>query len=179
LALEGKKMSLALTKETNAAVIKIERHESQPKILEREIKQSHLSQQFNKLLAEAIDEAITSLGVPLKNQFYLRLELNFNMEKEIIPRRLEEFSSILHKIFGLGACRLEIKFLKNLEAKLADEKKIDYNISVWIEKDMSFIKSINNKRNDFIEKSVNRQLHFPTISSSFKDSTAQSNIAQI
>jgi hypothetical protein len=145
-------MSLALTTETDTGTIEIESQEKHPKISKDDIKQSQLSQQFDKLLVEAIDEAITSLGAPVKNQFYLRLEVNFNMEKEIIPQRLQEFSDILHKIFGLGACRLEIKFLKNLESKLDGEKKADYNVSVWIEKNISFIESINDKRTDFLQK---------------------------
>ena len=76
------------------------------------------SDKFNHLLIESIDEAIILLGEPVKNEFYLRLEVNFNMEKNDIPLRLEEFSYILQKVFGFGASRLELNCLKNLDSKI-------------------------------------------------------------
>jgi hypothetical protein len=150
---EGKVMGVALTEETNVAIIEVGSLNNQPQTSE-DIKQPSLNKQFDKLLIEAIDEAMTSLGAPVKNEFYLKLEINFNMEKEAIPQRLEEFSNILHKIFGLGACRLEIKFLKNLESKTFSENKSDYNVSVWIEREMSLVKSVADKKQDFISKSA-------------------------
>ena len=68
--------------------------------------------------------------------------------------RLEEFSDILHKVFGLGASRLEVKFLRKLDSKIQSGSKCilaDWSVSMWIEKDMSFIKSINNKRQEFLK----------------------------
>jgi hypothetical protein len=62
--------------------------------------------------------------------------------------------SILHRIFNLGASRLEVKFLRNLDLKIPFGSKCilaDWSVSMWIEKDMSFIKSINNKRQEFIK----------------------------
>lgn len=110
--------------------------------------------QFDKFLVESIDEALSLLGVTVKNEFYLRLEVNFNMEKNDIPQRLEEFMVILHRIFNLGASRLEVKFLRNLDLKIPSGSKCilaDWSVSMWIEKDMSFIKSINNKRQEFLK----------------------------
>jgi hypothetical protein len=145
-------MSVALTEETEVVIIEAGLQSKEPQTSE-DVKQPSLNQQFDKLLIEAIDEAMTSLGIPVKNEFYLKLEINFNMEKEAIPERLEEFSGILHKIFGLGACRLETKFLKNLDSKTFCEKKCDYNVSVWIEREMSLVKSVADKKQDFILKS--------------------------
>jgi hypothetical protein len=112
------------------------------------------SKQFDKFLIESIDEALSLLGVSVKNELYLRLEVNFNMDKNNIPQRLEEFSSILHRVFNLGASRLEVKFLKNLDTKIPSGAKCinaDCSVSTWIEKDMSFIESINNKRQEFLK----------------------------
>jgi hypothetical protein len=114
------------------------------------------SKQFDNLLIEAIDETLSLLGVTVKNEFYLRLKVNFNIEKNDIPQRLEEFISILHRIFYLGASRLEVKFLRNLDLKIPFGSKCilaDWSVSMCIEKDISFIKLINNKRQEFVKPS--------------------------
>jgi hypothetical protein len=122
-----------------------------------EMADKHLNQtpsdEFNHFLIESIDEAITLLGEPVKNEFYLRLEVNFNMGKNDIPQRLEEFSDILQKVFGFGASRLEVKFLRNLDSKITTGTKCidaDWSVSMWIEKEKSFIGTINTKRKDFL-----------------------------
>jgi hypothetical protein len=110
--------------------------------------------QFDKILVESIDETLSLLGVTVKNEFYLRLEVNFKMGKNDIPQRLEEFMIILHRIFNLGASRLEVKFLRNLDEKIPSGSKCivgDCTVSMWIEKDMSFIKTINNKKQEFLK----------------------------
>ncbi len=80
---------------------------------------------FNELLLEAIEEALSTLGEAPKAQIYLYLEHNFNMPKEQIPTRLEDLSSALDKMFGLGARYLEILFMKNLHAKLKKIYKVE------------------------------------------------------
>jgi hypothetical protein len=109
--------------------------------------------QFDKILVEAIDETLSLLGVTVKNEFYFQLEVNFKMEKNDIPQRLEEFMHILHRIFNLGASRLEVKFLRNLDEKIPGSKSIvtDCTVSMWIEKDLSFIKTINDKKQEFLK----------------------------
>jgi hypothetical protein len=112
------------------------------------------SKQFDKILIESIDETLSLLGATVKNEFYLRLEVNFKMEKNDIPQRLEEFMLILHRIFNLGASRLEVKFLRNLDEKIPSGSKCivgDCTVSMWIEKDMSFIKTINDKKQEFLK----------------------------
>jgi hypothetical protein len=122
-----------------------------------EIVENHLketpAEQFNNFLIESIDESLILLGEPVKNELYRQLELKFNIKKADIPLRLEEFSDILHKVFGLGASRLEVKFLRKLDSKIPSGSKcIDANwsVSMWIEKEKSLIKAINTKRQDFL-----------------------------
>jgi hypothetical protein len=110
-------------------------------------------EQFNDFLTASIDESLSLLGEPVRNEFYLELELKFNIKKHDIPQRLQEFSDILHKIFGLGASRLEVKFLRKLDLKIPSGCKCidaDCSVSVWIEKERSLIKTINTKRQDFL-----------------------------
>jgi len=111
------------------------------------------AEQFNDFLIASIDESLCLLGEPVKNEFYLELELKFNIKKNDIPHRLEEFSDILHKVFGLGASRLEVKFLRKLDSKIPSGCNCidaDCSVSVWIEKERSLINSINTKRQDFL-----------------------------
>ena len=89
-----------------------------PNSVEQTPNEVSAQKKFNEYLIEAVDEALTSLGEPVKNTVYFQLENNFNIPKNEIPDQIDEFTNILHKIFGLGASRLEIKFMKNLYSKI-------------------------------------------------------------
>ena len=127
----------------------------EPKTIDESHKQwkETQSEQFDCFLIESIDETLSLLGKPVKNEFYLQLEVKFKMEKNDIPQRLEEFEDILHRVFGLGASRLEVKFLRNLDSKIPANSKVinpELSVSMWIEKEMSFLKSIKNKQKEFL-----------------------------
>jgi hypothetical protein len=112
------------------------------------------NEQFNVYLFEAIDETLTSLGEPVKNTLYSNLERNFGISKKDIPLKISDFSSILHKLFGLAASRLEVKFMKNLNNKIqADIKWPEYQwpLSKWAIMDLSFEEYIFKIREDFIQ----------------------------
>jgi hypothetical protein len=120
-----------------------------------EDKQNSLEQKFDKFLIEAIDEALCSLGEPVKNAVYLHLQNAFGIEKKDIPGKVEEFSDIIHKIFGLGASRLEIKFMKNLNSKIEVDVKMpehEWPLSKWIVADLSFEIYIFNVRKSYINQ---------------------------
>jgi hypothetical protein len=58
---------------------------------------------------------------------------------------------MLHKIFGLGASRLEIKFMEKLFSKI--KVKIECpkdNWSKWIENDVSFTAYVEELRQSFM-----------------------------
>ncbi|MGA2683337.1 MAG: hypothetical protein ABSF44_16250 [Candidatus Bathyarchaeia archaeon] len=107
---------------------------------------------FNEYLIEAIDEALTSLGAPVKNTVYFQLENNFNIPKNEIPNQIDKFSGIMHKIFGLGACHLEIQFMKNLYSKIKVKVELaDYEwpLCKWIINDVSFSEYVCNARENY------------------------------
>ena len=113
---------------------------------------SVIAQQFRELLIEAIDEALCSLGEPVKNTIYQHLNEDFKITKNNIPERMEEFSELLHKVFGLGASRLEVRFIKNLNAKLnaaEPKKQSDMGSSKWIVMEMSFTKYVCDAQKEF------------------------------
>lgn len=118
-------------------------------------------EQFDEFLVEAIDEALSSLGEPVKNTVYQHLEDDFNIPKNEIPQKIEDFSDIIHKIFGLGASRLEIKFMKNLSSKLkANMQWSDYEwpITKWIVMEISFTDYVKKMRINY-ERQVSNKTH--------------------
>jgi hypothetical protein len=143
---------------------------SQEKIKE-ELCPNEISTQkkFDEYVIQAVDEALTSLGEPVKNTIYFQLENNFKISKNQIPDQIEEFTNIIHKIFGLGASRLEIKFMKNLYSKIKTSVEInecEYPLSNWIIEDMSFTDYIKRTREDYCKCNKNAELlqeKFPVI----------------
>jgi hypothetical protein len=73
---------------------------------------------FNKILLEAIDEALSSLGENVKTSIYFHLEETFNIKRWEISLRINDFSNALERIFGMGAKYLEIMFMKNIHDKI-------------------------------------------------------------
>jgi hypothetical protein len=80
---------------------------------------------FEKLLMESVDEALTSLGESAKQSIYFHLEDKFKISKEEIPRRIEDFADGIEKIFGLGAHFIEILIMKKLYEKIG--KSLEWN----------------------------------------------------
>jgi len=77
---------------------------------------------FEKLLLEAVDEALSSLGASSKQAIYFHLENTFDINKPDIPHKIEEFANAIEKIFGPGAKFLEIQIMKRLYKKVGPFK---------------------------------------------------------
>ncbi len=73
---------------------------------------------FEKLLLEAVDEGLSSLGDSPKQMIYFYLEKTFKIKKMDIPSRIDEFADAIEKIFGHGAKHLEIQIMKRLHEKV-------------------------------------------------------------
>lgn len=115
-------------------------------------------EQFDEFLVEAIDETLSSLGEAVKSTVYQHLEDDFNIPKNEIPQKIKEFSEIIHKIFRLGASRLEIKFMKSLNSKLKANTELpeyEWPLSKWIVMEVSFTDYIKKMRVDY-EKQGNK-----------------------
>jgi hypothetical protein len=72
---------------------------------------------FEKLLLEAVDEGLASIGESPKQAIYFHLEKDFNIQKQEIPYKIEAFVLAVEKIFGIGANFLESLMLKRLYEK--------------------------------------------------------------
>ena len=73
---------------------------------------------FDRLLLEAVDEGLATLGESSRQAIYFHLERNFHIKKEEIPSKIEVFVAAIEKIFGLGANFIEILIMKKLYEKL-------------------------------------------------------------
>ncbi|MBN1357387.1 hypothetical protein JW988_01325 [Candidatus Bathyarchaeota archaeon] len=73
---------------------------------------------FDKVLLRAIDEALNSLGESVRQSIYFHIENKFNVARNEIPEKLEQFQGGLKEIFGAGAHVIEISIMKNLHMKL-------------------------------------------------------------
>ncbi len=80
---------------------------------------------FETLLLEAVDEALSSLGDSGKQAVYFHLEKSFNIGKRDIPQKIEKFADAIEKTFGLGSKFLEILIMKHLYEKVGQVFEYD------------------------------------------------------
>jgi hypothetical protein len=75
-------------------------------------------QRFEDLLLEAVDDAFSSLGTSCQKALYFHLEKTYNVKRNEIPYKLEEFADAIEKIFSVGASFLEIRIMTILYQKV-------------------------------------------------------------
>jgi hypothetical protein len=76
-----------------------------------------LKKQIDMKILEAIDEGLASFGDPVKQVVYFQLQSNYNVPKQEIPTKIEEFAEALQAIFGIGARLIEMKIIETLYSK--------------------------------------------------------------
>jgi hypothetical protein len=114
----------------------------------------NLKEKFDSCLTQAIDEVIASLGAAVNNEFFEQLDRNFKINNTNIPDRIEDFTKILHRIFGLGASRLELKILQVLNKRMQTKNNLpecEYTVSKWIEMEVSFLDTLFCLRNQYLK----------------------------
>ena len=102
---------------------------------------------FEKLMLEAIDEGLSSLGESSKQAIYFHLEKTFDIKREEIPDRLSAFSQAIENIFGVGAGCLEILIMQRLYEKVGGILRWDKK------KGFSFVEYVTIAKRSFREKS--------------------------
>ena len=73
---------------------------------------------FEKLLLEAVDDGLSSLCGSSKQVIYSLLEKTFNIKRQEIPSKIEEFADAIEKIFGFGAKPIETLIMERLNEKV-------------------------------------------------------------
>jgi hypothetical protein len=101
---------------------------------------------FDKLLLEAVDEGLSSLGESAKQAIYFHLEKDFNIDKQEIPSRVNDFASAIEKIFGLGANLIEILIMRRLHEKIRLDIKCNRS------EDLTFTEYVAAAKRSFLEE---------------------------
>jgi hypothetical protein len=105
---------------------------------------------FDKLLIEAVDDALSSLGESAKLAIYYHIESKFKISKEEIPSRVKEFAEGLEKIFGSGAKFIEIMIMKKLYERVG--KPLEWDQS----KEFTFADYVETARRCVQERKVEK-----------------------
>lgn len=79
---------------------------------------------FRRLLLKAVDSTLSSLGDSAKQSIYFHLEKKFDIRRDEIPGRIEDFDHGLEKIFGAGTRFLEVLIMKKLYEEMGSKGKI-------------------------------------------------------
>ena len=100
---------------------------------------------FDKLLLNAIDEALTSLGESVKQSIYFHIENKFCVARNDIPESLQDFQGGLEKIFGTGAQFIEILIMKNLHSRIGLPLKME-------NEQLEFVKYVDAAKESYLKK---------------------------
>jgi hypothetical protein len=118
------------------------------------------NEKFDQYLMEAIDETISSLGEVVKNAVFQHLGTELQITRAEIPQNILDFSRIIHKFFGLGADRLELKIVKTLGYKLhvdvqltenESRARMEWLLTTWIVSDVTFADNVQNLRASYVK----------------------------
>jgi hypothetical protein len=101
---------------------------------------------FEKLVLDAVDEGLSSLGDSSKQAIYFHLEKSFDIRREDIPDRLGAFTQAIENIFGAGASCLEVLIMQRLHEKVGGV--LEWNKSTGF----SFTEYVTVARRSFLEK---------------------------
>jgi hypothetical protein len=80
--------------------------------IQMEIRKPYTLKNFNKLILDAVDYGLASLGNSSKKKLYILLEEKFQIKKEEIPEKIYEFTHAIEEIFGFAAKIIEIKIME-------------------------------------------------------------------
>jgi len=113
---------------------------------------------FEEILLEAIDEGLSLLGESPKQAIYFHLKETFNMNRQDIPYKIEEFTNAIEKIFGAGAKILKIQIMKCIFKKIGYSfKHYPKQKSLTFKEYIAAVKREKNNNGDIEEQELNRK----------------------
>jgi hypothetical protein len=89
----------------------------EPICITHDSKKESLKNHLDMTIMEAVDESLASFGDSVRKVVYFQLQNNYNVPKQEIPTRIEEFAAAIEGIFGIGARLIEMKIIETLYAK--------------------------------------------------------------
>jgi hypothetical protein len=100
------------------------------------------SENFKKVLFEAVDNGLLTLGESPRCAIYFRLEKNWQLKKEEIPQKVEKFLEGLENIFGPGSRVVEKVIVEDLYKKLGleFEEKMNFEFQDYVKQALKQLK---------------------------------------
>jgi hypothetical protein len=95
---------------------------------------------FEKLVAEAVDYALSSLGNSKKQTIYSHLRNSHHLSKRDIPFKVREFAFALEETLGPASTLIEIEIMKALHEKAKNFKYFP------VEENLSFVDYVETLR---------------------------------
>jgi hypothetical protein len=83
-------------------------------------KQKPQQSDFEKTIIQAVDESFSLLGKHGKQAIYNHLENAFNIKKQDIPSKIEDFTHAIEQTFGGAARLIEMKIIQSLHDRVQD-----------------------------------------------------------
>ena len=105
-----------------------------------------INQRIDQLLVEAIEEVLSFLGEPVKNQVFAQLEKDLSITQAKLPERIEDFSRFLYRFFGSHAKLVEIDCVKAFYSKVKENPEIVKTNLVPIAEDFTLPSYVNKFR---------------------------------
>lgn len=103
---------------------------------------------FKKVLIEAVDNGLLTLGESPRSAIYFHLERNWQLKKEEIPEKVEKFLEGLANIFGPGSRVVEKVIVKDLYTRLGleFEEKMNFEFQDYVKQALKQLKREMSKR---------------------------------
>lgn len=112
--------------------------------LQNEEKREKAKDLFNLIILKAVDETLTVFGQRCKHALYHHFRHAFQIKKQEIPSKIENFAEALEQIFGAAAKLIELRIIETLH------KKIPHHIYAPKVKDLVFTEYIADLRNFYL-----------------------------
>ena len=90
----------------------------EPIYLSNEDERKRLKNQLDATILEAVDKSLATFGESVKQGVYFYLENKYNIGKQDIPSKIDEFVAAIEEVFGIGAKLIEMKIMQTLYAKV-------------------------------------------------------------
>ncbi|MFW6117058.1 MAG: hypothetical protein ACOC6G_00550 [Thermoproteota archaeon] len=108
-----------------------------------------LESKIDRLLLEAIDEALSSLGQSPKRAIYHHLEEDFHIAKSEIPQKIRLFNWAMEDIFQDGASPLKTLMMRKIHHKVGGEL-------AWTgDTPLTFPKYVTAVKQNFLKEEIN------------------------
>jgi hypothetical protein len=86
-------------------------------VIQLENIQSKIQPKIEETISEAVDSSFALFGETFKNLVYSELEKKFDIEKQDIPYRINDFADAIEEICGVGAKLIEAKIIQALHGR--------------------------------------------------------------